>query len=300
MAKDWKIAVKCKECNSDRQISALHPGSAPWSQEVLVKDQEHGRERENDSFLKVTSKCTEICGDTPGPRSCSKICLVHVYPANYPDKAQKMYAVLDNQSNQSLVRSDFFSLFSIKGASSCYTLKTCSGVMETAGRKASNLVVASLDGKTQAVLPPLLECNMIPDNRSEIPMPDIAQFFPYLAPVADKIPPAESSAPILLLLARDILSVHKVQEQRNGPHNTPYAQRLDLGWVIIGEVCLGGTHRQTNVNVYRTNVLQKCPCTGSLRVKEKFSIPTQQHLNPIEVAEITKTDKLGSKDSTWR
>lgn len=28
--------------------------------------------------------------------------------------------------------------------------------------------------------------------------------------------------------------------------------------------------------------------------KEKFSIPTQQHhLNPIEVAEVTKTDKLG-------
>lgn len=172
--------------------------------------------------------------------------------------------------------------------------------METAGRKASNFVVASVDGKTQAALPPPLECNMIPDDRSENPMPDIAQFFPHLAPVADKIPPAESSAPILLLLGRDILSVRKVREQRNGPHNTLYAQHLDLGWVIVGEVCLGGTYRQTKVNVYRTNVLQNgrtsffMPCTGSIRVKEKFSIPTQQHhLDPTEVAEVTKTDKLG-------
>lgn len=141
--------------------------------------------------------CTEICDKTLGPRSCAKICLVYVYPANCPDKAERMYAVLDDQSNRSLVKSEFFNLFGITGDSSLYTLKTCSGIKEKAGKKASNFIVASLDGKTNVALPPLLECNMMPDDRSEIPTPDITQYFPHLAPVADKIPPPDPSAPIL-------------------------------------------------------------------------------------------------------
>lgn len=100
-----------------------------------------------------------------------------------------------------------------------------------------------------------------------------------------------------------ILSVHKVREKRNGPHNTPYAQRLDLFWVIVGKVCLGGTHRQTKVNVYRTHVLQNgrtsflMPCTGSIHVKEEFSIPTQQLLlNPTDgIITFPNTSAVSSK-----
>lgn len=306
IAKDCRAAVRCKECNSEKHISALHPGPAPWTVEALEMEPEHGGERESSSEPEVTSKCTEICDKTLGPRSCSKICLVHVYPANHPEKAEKMYVVLDDQSNRSLVKSEFFNLFGISGGSSSYTLKTCSGTMETAGRKASNFIVASLDGKTQVALPPLLECNMMPDDRSEIPTPDITKYFPHLKPVTDKIPPHDPSAPILLLLGRDILSIHKVREQYNGPHNTPYAQRLDLGWVIVGEVCLGGAHKPSNVNVFRTNVLQNgrtsflTPCDGMIHVKEKFSaLIQQQHCNPPfspkEVAPATDTDNLGGK-----
>ncbi len=73
--------------------------------------------------------------------------------------------------------------------------------------------------------------------------------------VSDKIPPIDPGAPILLLLGQDVLSVHKVCEHCNGPQNTPYAQRLDLGWVIVGEVCPDGIHRQYSVNTYKTNIL---------------------------------------------
>ncbi|KAM3859244.1 synaptonemal complex protein 3-like [Diretmus argenteus] len=62
----------------------------------------------------------------------------------------------------------------------------------------------------------------MPDDRSEIPTPEITQYYPHLAPVANKIPPADSSAPILLLLERDILSVHKVRDQ----YETPVVDKL--------------------------------------------------------------------------
>ncbi|XP_034005864.1 uncharacterized protein LOC117497939 [Trematomus bernacchii] len=158
------------------------------------------------------------------------------------------------------------------------------GKVETAGRKACNIIVESLDGKTKAALPPLLECNNLPDDRSEIPTPEITQYFPHLRQVTDKIPPLDTNAPILLLLGRDILRLHKVREQCNGPHNSPYAQRLDLGWVIVGEICLDGTHNSNNVNVYKTHVLQNGrpsflkPCTNSIQVKERLNGPAKHHL----------------------
>lgn len=34
-----------------------------------------------------------------------------------------------------------------------------------------------------------------------------------------------------------------MREQRNEPNNAPYAQRLDLGWVIVGDVCLGAARK---------------------------------------------------------
>lgn len=60
----------------------------------------------------------------------------------------------------------------------------------------------------------------------------------------------------------------------NGPHEAPYAQRLDLGWVVIGDVCLGQAHKPASVTVYKTNLLLNgrssflSPCSNSIHVKE--------------------------------
>ncbi len=281
-AKDCKFSIKCKECNSEEHTTALHPGPAPWVTEPPTEVSQQGGERKETTSTAIISKCTEICGSVIKPRSCSKICLVTVYPCGKPQSAVRMYAVLDDQSNRSLAKSKFFNAFGITGESFSYTLKTCSGTMEKTGRRASGFIVQSIDGKTQVELPTLIECDMMPDDRSEIPTPDVTQYFPHLKSVADKIPECDPDASILLLLGRDILSVHKVREQINGPLNMPYAQRLDLGWVIVGEVCLGGAHKPKDVSTFKTNVLLNGrpslfePCTNYMKIKDTFSAPKQE------------------------
>lgn len=37
--------------------------------------------------------------------------------------------------------------------------------------------------------------------------------------------------------------MHKVCKTLNGPHDLPFAQKLDLGWVIVDNVCLGNVHK---------------------------------------------------------
>lgn len=63
-------------------------------------------------------------------------------------------------------------------------------------------------------------------------------------------------------------------KQNNGPHDSLYAQKLDLGWVIVGSVCLGEVHKPDTVNTFYTNTLENGraslfrPCPNHYFVKE--------------------------------
>ncbi len=304
LAKDCKAAVKCMECDSDRHHAAMHPGPPPQVYRRPTSPPDNGgEEEENASDSKaISSHCTQVCGPERTARSCSKICLVRIYPQGQRGKATNMYVILDDQSNRSLVRSDFFELFNIKGQPFPYSLKTCAGLVETSGRKAEGFQVESLDGQTSLLLPPLIECNDILIDRSEIPTPDAARHHPHLRSVARHIPELDPKAEILILLGRDMVRVHKVQQQVSGPHNAPFAQRLDLGWVLVGDVCLGNAHKPA-VSAYKTNVLENGrpsilrPCEGFMKLnedvfhgREQESKPNKASLETLGLQVFTETE----------
>lgn len=64
----------------------------------------------------------------------------------------------------------------ISGCSHPYMLKTCAGLKETAGRSACDYTVESV------------ECNQVPNNRSEIPTPGAVRHHTHLKGIADEIP----------------------------------------------------------------------------------------------------------------
>lgn len=102
-------------------------------------------------------------------------------------------------------------------------------------------------------MPSLLECNDIPTYRAEIPTSSAAVHHSHLRPVAAFIPELVSDAPIIILLGCDIIRVHKIRKQVTGPHDAPYAQKLDLGWVIVNNVCLNDIHKSTAVSMFFTD-----------------------------------------------
>lgn len=296
-AKECQCTVKCAECDSCLHPSALHPGPPPWVKEMHPTT-EHGGEPDSAHQPKVSNQCTQICGRDLTDRSCSKILLAKVYPEEHRDKVLTIYVILDEQSNRSLARSDFFDAFHMQSPTSSYTLKTCSGVSERTGRTASGFYIESLDGKTVQRLPRLLECNEIPDDRAEIPTPSAASFHPHLKPIAHLIPELEPDVPIMLLLGRDIIRLHKVRKHVNGPPDAPYAQKLDLGWVVMGNVCLGNAHKPLCVNTLFTNALEGNrptlfkPCPGILNVKERYCSESDAFLKETLSCE---RDGLGRK-----
>ncbi|PFX13533.1 hypothetical protein AWC38_SpisGene22377 [Stylophora pistillata] len=180
---------------------------------------------------------------------------------------------VDNQSNGSLAKTKLFDLLKLNGEAKPHTLKTCSGTSQVSGRLAHDLIIESLDGTRSYTLPVLTECEAIPDSREEIPTPNVVRALPHLQPIADEIPELCLGAEILLLLGRDAALLHKIHESRNGPKNAPWAQRLDLGWVVIGNTCLDGAHKPNKMSAYRTQILHNgrpsclLPCTNWLRRK---------------------------------
>ncbi|XP_053381698.1 uncharacterized protein LOC128549197 [Mercenaria mercenaria] len=212
------------------------------------KTEQHGGERQRssagrndrlqstDQKQKVDNKCAEICGDNIVGKSCAKIMLVYIYTKDNPDNYVQCYATVDEQSNRCLAKPELFQLLNVTGKSVEYTMSRCNGISVKSGRELNNLVVEYIDKSVQFELPTVIECQDIPSNRNEIPTPSVAANHPHLSNVAPLIPEIDSNAKMLLLLGRDIPDVHHVLDQRLGPKGCPFAQRLPLGWVVIGEV----------------------------------------------------------------
>lgn len=115
-------------------------------------------------------------------------------------------------------------------------------MIKTAGRRTSGYQVESVDGQVCHLIPNLIKCSDIPDNRSEIPAPDMALPYLHLKIIAHLIP-------IMFLLGRDPI---RHADKSTDPHNATYAQKLDLG-----NVCEGKIHKPLTVNAFYTNDLER-------------------------------------------
>ena len=163
-----------------------------------------------------------------GGVSCSKLLLVDVFSKEKSHAVRRVYAIIDEQSNSSLISTELADELGADGPEEKYFLTTCRGTKEIkCGRRVTDVVVQSLSGAA-ADLPTLIECGNVPQEKREIPTLEMARRFPHLQEIANEIPPLVGIANIHLLISRDAPEL-KVREFRNGPKGTPWAQKLSLG-----------------------------------------------------------------------
>ena len=169
-----------------------------------------------------------------------------------------------------------------------YLLSTCSGTTEEKSvRRVCGVVLHSMAGRTIR-LPQLVECPNIPRDKHEIITPEMAMQFSHLKEVPKEIPlTMDPQAKVEIRIGRDTPELLKVRESRNGPKGAPWAQRLDLGWTISGQMCLDRVGGPIHISVRRTAVeypdkllaLHFCsstkhkvvPCPNHFKVKEKYA-----------------------------
>ena len=277
-SKDCKEPIHCNECQNEGHITALHPGPpvTRFSYQSQRRNGEEPNNTQNQEPSHVTATCTGVCHNLKGARSCCKICPAYVYHASHPENKIKVYALIDDQSNHSLAKAKLFDALGVEGEATSYILKTCTGVSSTKGRRARGLVIESLDGTKIHNLPMITECDAIPDSKDEIPTPEVASAYAHLHSIANKIPELDADAEVLMLIGRDVPPLHKIYESKNGPRNAPWGQRLDLGWVVIGNTCLDGAHEPEDISTCTTNILHNGrpshlqPCPNRFHLKHSF------------------------------
>ncbi|XP_053381914.1 uncharacterized protein LOC128549337 [Mercenaria mercenaria] len=292
--------VKC-DCGSTSHPGAMHidqqqRGVRDNSQQIEMQmiprhEQQDGGERKS----QVNNSCTQICKNDFA-KSCTKLVLVNVCRTDNPCKTVKCYAMIDDQSNSSLAKPKLFDMLNITSQKFEYTINSCAGSRVTHYRRASDCTVMSVDGSVIYQLPTLIECPDIPDNRNEICSPHDVGFHPHLSHIAGFIPKIDDEAQILLLIGRDLVEAHHIQDQIIGPPGAPFAQKLGLGWVVIGEMCLSKVHPVDQVNVNKTHVLYNGqvslfpPCENRFVVSEKVKLDINSY-DPV-FAQTANDDKF--------
>ena len=63
----------------------------------------------------------------------------------------------------------------------------------------------------------------------------MADNFPHLRDLSGQMCAIDTNINIELLIGRDIVVAHRVLDQLLGNDREPYAQKLPLGWVVVGE-----------------------------------------------------------------
>ncbi|CAB3985600.1 Hypothetical predicted protein [Paramuricea clavata] len=150
-------------------------------------------------------------GERLGGLSCSKILLVDAYAEDRPENAHRVYALMDDQSNASMISPELADLLDIDSPKQKYLLTTCSGAKETKySWRESGLFVKSMCGRI-AKLPNLVEC-----EHKALPPPRGSK----------EIPPLDQEAKVGILIGRDVPELLKVRAFRNGPKGAPWAQKL--------------------------------------------------------------------------
>jgi hypothetical protein len=169
------------------------------------------------------------------------------------------------------------------------------------GRTAEGFVIEPILGDQRLDLPKILECEEIPNNRSEMPTSNIAKAYPHLRDFSSLIPEIDNSVEIPLLSGRDMTQAHHVLSQRIGAPNEPFAQRLILGWKIIGEVCFGKSHIPKTLSVRKTVIhdgrqsLFEPIRQEKLTAKEKSSF----HQDIFSTTSFDETRRLSTDDRAF-
>ncbi len=137
-----------------------------------------------------------------------------MFPNGYKKESKRMYALLDEQSNHFLTRSEFFEIFKISGSS--YTHIPSIPVRGVQRQRGGEPVVIPWSRWTRKLA--LICLHSWSATKSlTFALRFLHRKHAHLKRIAEKIPPLDQDVEILLLLGRDILQICKVREQISGP-----------------------------------------------------------------------------------
>ena len=123
---------------------------------------------------------------------------VFVSHRDYPKKEAKVYALLDDASDTTFITTKVQQALGIEGVETELTLSTMSGKEVISVSRIDGLVAERLDRRAKVDLPKTYAKESIPCRGNQIPTPEMADKWPHLKKMKDKILKLDDSIEIVL------------------------------------------------------------------------------------------------------
>ncbi|XP_015776464.1 PREDICTED: uncharacterized protein LOC107354491 [Acropora digitifera] len=228
-SKDCRKRLTCKTCGNK------HPTILHYSPKDTKEPSNHEETETNPE--QAVSNCSSVCHSI-GERGSitNSIVPVWICHKDSPQREVMVYALLDEASDTTFIKLKTLRDLGLTGTEVKLNLFTMLGKEEITVEKTSGLVVKRIDKRVKIELPKTYSRARIPFRRNQVPRPEVANEWPHLRKIADKIHPYQNGVDVGILIGCNCPRAIKPREVILGKGDDPYAVRTLLGWCIIGPV----------------------------------------------------------------
>ena len=241
-SKNCRVRLSCEECGKQHPTILHNPVTVSKGQSSRVQNVS-----QNYDSHQVTSKPESPTSTSPNANVCSSVDLVGsvtnsmivpviVHHKDNPQLEVKVYALLDDASDTTFIKTSVKEQLGVQGIKTSLILSTMLGREDISVFKVDGLIVERIDKKVSLELPRTYSRDQIPSRRNQIPRPEVAEMWPHLTKIKDKIMPYQEDLEIGLLIGCNCPKAIKPKEVILGKGEDPYALRTLLGWGIVGPV----------------------------------------------------------------
>ena len=221
----------CKNCGRPHH-ELLHFDKNPQSQDARVG-------------------CTRVCGDTALSAYCAKVLLVDLAMASDPINTIRVYAIIDEQSDTTVVDERIADYFGGDFPSRNITTKfvTNKAVFKHQAKVMPDLKIKGVRCKYSETLRGALTYPSVADNKHQVATPDIVERFRHTAKYSRFFPTLDDQAQVLVLIGLDNIHIHRSDRLTR---TAPYVHRTPLGYALVGKVCSDTAGSEHTATVLRT------------------------------------------------
>jgi len=165
------------------------------------KNKEESPRKGCSSNESTTPEAVSNCANAPDSNVINSLIIpVWLHHKDRPQSEVLVYALLDNASDTTFVKSSILKKLGVEGPGVNLKLYTMHGRTEIPVQKVEGLMVERFDKRVQIELPKVYLRDAIPSRRNQIPRPETASRWPHLQRIQDKIPPYQERLEVGLLI----------------------------------------------------------------------------------------------------
>ena len=290
ISKNCRNRLTCEECGKCHP-TPLHYSSTPVKSEELNKTKE--AEKPSDGSASVNTSGVYSNQDHNTVVTNCMILPVLLSHKQMPEKVVQVYALLDEASDTTFVKTSVMHGLEIEGTRTSLQLNTMMGREQIDVNRIEGLIVKRLDEQVEIELPKTYSRDNIPSRPDQIPTSDTAQKWKHLQKIKDKLLPYQKDIEVGLLIGCNCPRALKPKEVILGKGEEPYAVRTILGWGIIGPV---GFVNEDNLQASCNRIVAQETINSSDTLSFMLQANSKEVINPVVVSKFFEQDFSESKD----